>query len=201
MLKKFIGIAISLTMAASVLTGCGDKKVDYSENAEKPEPVHAEYSDGSFNFDDAMKNTKIAGKTISLPCALKELGDEFEVDNETPIDGYDYSVFDLSLNGTEFGKIALENGEEKTKKRIINNMIFDHNIKGNVSVFGLDTNSSMEDFVEYMGEPSIKTDVFMEYSDEKGAIAIYFDDTFFKPIIFVFSLIPENNSTEGQEVQ
>lgn len=127
--KSFFALLAAVMLCG--MSGCAkEESSDILQSI--PESTTENYSDvqseqsGSqleFNFDEAVKNITIFDSKISLPCTIKDFGENFSLnDRVTPISETDYAVCQLFYKNKIVGQVTLSDwsdGENQDEKPIM----------------------------------------------------------------------------------
>lgn len=80
MKKRICGISVAVLTAVCMLTGCGDGKnyTPDTSGSDVSSTVSNVFNDE--RYQDIISNIQIRDRTISMPCTLADLGEDFTVD-------------------------------------------------------------------------------------------------------------------------
>ena len=164
--------------------GIALEKVEEAEEAEEVEEVEEvevikTYGNLAFDFNEAVQNIYLFGQKISLPCTIKEFGEDFSLyeDGFVPIKGTNNLTLNICYKDEKIGSVMLEDctatDKDKNSKRIfeltIGNMFTD-NIsrldgwyKGGVipiDFLGTSFYSTQDEIIKILGTPTSEEDSF-----------------------------------------
>ncbi len=184
MKRKLLSLFICSVMLAGVVSGCGTDKstantLPSSPTVEKTTEIEAIQTDETefgtypkldFDFHKAIENINIFEHKISLPCKLKEFGENFTLNEEilVPVEGSNDLLIPLLYNEKTIAMIILrdcdENDTNKQEKTVVflgfgdgfNNPITDPNWHDiiDVEISGISFQTSYEEMIEILGKPT-----------------------------------------------
>lgn len=207
-MRKFVIRLFTVMLSAAILlcslTGCESNQASNSESdsvsestsddESKDSQVNSDNADSSdsqneqsnshseFDFDAAVKNITLFGKKISLPCTVKDLGEEFSLDERSKWVILESVVSsDLYYKNKKIGTVNLSDSDEE---QIIcldfgfglgNEFITDEKLRKplyesygwysdeiEIDFSGLKFNSSSNEIKFCLGEPTEKTDAYFK---------------------------------------
>lgn len=119
-------------------------------------------------FYGAVRDMKICGKDVSLPCTFKELGKEFSYDSpiEDKNSGYMFTTF--RYEEKDIGVIYLELRDDKNydKAKIVSLTL---NSNSEATVKGAGIGSSEDDVKNAFGD-IVRTDLNLDYGTEEDGL-------------------------------
>ncbi len=160
---------LMLTLIAAAMIAC----VGCSEKAEsKPESEAVTTSaaeEGKFDIYGAVKNMKICGNDVSLPCTFKELGEGFAYDTPIEDKNANWMFTTFRYNGEDIGVIYLELRDDgKYDESQIVSMTL--NSRAEASVNGITSESTIEDIKKAFGEDCVQSDMNIDYGTESDGL-------------------------------
>lgn len=199
MRKKRSRIVVFLMLISLMLTGCADlasKAIDaYLESKVQG------LTKSKISFSQEIKRMTLFGKEISFPCKIADLGEGFAYMESFAhtVPGYDWVVVPLTYEGKLIGTLTLSDytegmdlyqlyieginlgfddvdtslsPSERKEKREAEGKYLD---KIEFSFAGVSFDSTQEEIIERLGEPSKKEESVWEYNyHDEGYFDIYF---------------------------
>ncbi len=120
MKKRICGISVAVLTAVCMLTGCGDGKnyTPDTSGSDVSSTVSNVFNDE--RYQDIISNIQIRDRTISMPCTLADLGEDFTVDtNSVYVDAnLQIAVYFLSYQGVEIGSLEYRTTEKLSEEAL-----------------------------------------------------------------------------------
>lgn len=198
MKKKKIRSVVFLILISLTLTGCADlasKAIDAyveikSENQAK----------SKISFSQEIKQMTLFGNTISIPCTLADLGEDFGYleGTQKTAPGYDWVMVALTYEGKWIGMLTLSDYTEgaditqlyiegigfgfddedtslsASEKKELYESEGKYGDKIDFSFAGLNFDSTQEEIVERLGKPHEKTETQWDYNYQEGYVQFNF---------------------------
>lgn len=159
MTEKILACMITSLISIS-MTGCG------LSNKSSSDASMTTYN-GTFDetvYDQICRDITMAGKRVTLPCSLNDLGKEFDVKSPIVFSDLCQTTYRLTLNGQDLGGISYCSNRELEGAELRNANItmfsFHSSYQGNpdVSIAGIRLGDSAASIQEKFGSPTTQNE-------------------------------------------
>lgn len=202
--KKILSIlSLSIFFLASV-TGCANNRmVDWLTQEAVDAYVEKKKEEvdlNAINFSEEIKKMTLFGKTLSIPCKLRDLGDEFGYlqGSETTAPGYDWVMAGLTYEGKWIGMVTLSDYTEgadlnelyiegvlfgfddedtslsPSEKKELYESSGKYGDKIDFSFAGLTFDSTQEEIIQRLGKPHQESETQWDYNYGEGYLQFSF---------------------------
>lgn len=185
--QQLLVLGLSMVLMVSGCGGGGDSPYESSASITSATTPQITTStdesiayNGTFNeevFDQIVQNIKIGDRTISLPCTLEDLGEDFSYDMDTALFDKEngFVLYYLLYKGEQIAQVTLPYNSDNTDvlDDCIKGLSFYSRKNNGVYIVGITTNDTEESIIETLGQPTTsngddeKKTIYYEIANDK----------------------------------